>query len=69
MKKYILLLSLFVLFSCEDEKEEEKGEDDEAVEEGKSKIRRRKETYIKTRLCLRVGAKLCLRVSNLVKRL
>tara|TARA_Y100000768_G_scaffold13751_1_gene9642 strand:- start:205 stop:705 length:501 start_codon:yes stop_codon:yes gene_type:complete len=26
MKKYILLLSLFVLFSCEDEKEEEKKE-------------------------------------------
>ena len=26
MKKYILLLSMFVLFSCEDEKEEEKKE-------------------------------------------
>ena len=26
MKKYILLLSLFILFSCEDEKEEEKKE-------------------------------------------
>ena len=26
MKKYILLLSMFVLFSCEDEKEEEEKE-------------------------------------------